>query len=244
MNKEIFLKDVSETKKFGQELARTLGYVDQKSIDLRHGICSNNEDFRAGVCNTDAKKSEVSDTNDRRPEGVRVKSSSASGFPLDRMPYGHRENPGHTTISPRTNQSIFDQHTPGAPTVIALRGDLGVGKSELARAFIREICGEDTVVPSPTFTLVQTYVGRAGQRISHFDLYRVEDVSELEEIGLSDAMKTDICLIEWPELAADFLPKNTIDVTIKESGAGRILVVIDNTQPNGTIHVYKGCSCQ
>ena len=66
-----------------------------------------------------------------------------------------------------------------APQTVALHGDLGMGKSEIARVIIKTLRGEDTVVPSPTFTLVQNYDG-----ISHFDLYRIVDASELEEIGL------------------------------------------------------------
>ena len=65
-----------------------------------------------------------------------------------------------------------------APVTVALHGDLGMGKSEIARTIIRTLRGENTVVPSPTFTLVQNYDG-----ISHFDLYRITDASELEEIG-------------------------------------------------------------
>src|SRR5574344_2868525 len=98
-----------------------------------------------------------------------------------------------------------------APCVVALYGDLGMGKSEIARAVIQTLRGADTVVPSPTFTLVQNYDG-----ISHFDLYRISDKSELEEIGLQHAIVNDITLIEWPEIAKDFLPKNTIHVYLQE----------------------------
>jgi tRNA threonylcarbamoyl adenosine modification protein YjeE len=107
-----------------------------------------------------------------------------------------------------------------APIVVALHGDLGMGKSEIARAIIHELCGDDVVVPSPTFTLVQNYDG-----ISHFDLYRVNDVSELEEIGLRHAIANDITLIEWPEIAADFLPADTIHIYITEQGEGRKLCI-------------------
>lgn len=107
-----------------------------------------------------------------------------------------------------------------APVTVALHGDLGMGKSEIARTIIKTLRGEDTVVPSPTFTLVQNYDG-----ISHFDLYRIGDVSELEEIGLPYAIDNDITLIEWPDIAADMLPKNTIHIYITEYAKGRKIVV-------------------
>lgn len=107
-----------------------------------------------------------------------------------------------------------------APVTVALHGDLGMGKSEIARTIIKTLRGEDTIVPSPTFTLVQNYDG-----ISHFDLYRIGDVSELEEIGLPYAIENDITLIEWPDIAKDILPKDTIHIYISQFGDGRKLVL-------------------
>ncbi len=101
-----------------------------------------------------------------------------------------------------------------APVVVALHGDLGMGKSEIARTIIRALRGENTVVPSPTFTIVQNYDG-----ISHFDLYRITDASELEEIGLPYAIQNDITLIEWPDVAEALLPKNTIHIYVSQCGA-------------------------
>lgn len=107
-----------------------------------------------------------------------------------------------------------------APVVVALHGDLGMGKSEIARKIIQTLRGADTVVPSPTFTIVQNYDG-----ISHFDLYRVEDPSELAEIGLAHAMAHDITLIEWPDIASDILPPDTIHIYITAHGTGRKIIV-------------------
>lgn len=107
-----------------------------------------------------------------------------------------------------------------APCVVALHGDLGMGKSEIARTVIQTLCGADTVVPSPTFTIVQNYDG-----ISHFDLYRIEDASELVEVGLSHAMANDITLIEWPEIAKEMLPADTIHVSITAYNDGRKIQV-------------------
>lgn len=110
------------------------------------------------------------------------------------------------------------------PTTIALHGDLGVGKSEIARIIIQTLCGADTVVPSPTFTLVQTYSFDKG-KISHFDLYRISDVAELVEIGLDYAIQNDITLIEWPDIAENMLPENTIHIYISEYDSGRKIVI-------------------
>ena len=107
-----------------------------------------------------------------------------------------------------------------APVTVALHGDLGMGKSEIARTIIQTLRGADTVVPSPTFTIVQNYDG-----ISHFDLYRINDASELVEIGLPYAIENDITLIEWPDIATDMLPENTIHLYITEHDAGRKVVV-------------------
>ena len=110
--------------------------------------------------------------------------------------------------------------TLSAPCVVALHGDLGMGKSEIARTIIQTLRGADTVVPSPTFTIVQSYDG-----ISHFDLYRLEDASELTEVGLAHAINNDITLIEWPEMADDILPESTIHVFISQYNDGRKIVV-------------------
>jgi tRNA threonylcarbamoyl adenosine modification protein YjeE len=110
---------------------------------------------------------------------------------------------------------------PGRPACVALTGDLGAGKTEFARAVIREIVGKDIVVPSPTFTLIQEY----GQ-ISHFDLYRIKNADELEEIGFFDAISKNIVLIEWPEIAEKFLPKDTVRVDLEVRGAGRQITIV------------------
>ena len=107
-----------------------------------------------------------------------------------------------------------------APVTVALHGNLGMGKSEIARTIIQTLRGADTVVPSPTFTIVQNYDG-----ISHFDLYRIEDKSELTEIGLPFAIANDITLIEWPEIAEDILPENTVHIFITEQGNGRKILM-------------------
>ena len=108
-----------------------------------------------------------------------------------------------------------------AGDVVALEGDLGAGKSTLARGLIQAAMGNEIAVPSPTFTLVQTYEPPAGPRIWHFDLYRLTDPEELIELGWDEALSDGIALIEWPERAGDTLPAATLWLGLEELGNGR-----------------------
>jgi N-acetylmuramate 1-kinase len=104
--------------------------------------------------------------------------------------------------------------------VLALSGDLGAGKSTLARALIRANANEPALeVPSPTFTLVQSYDGRVP--VSHFDLYRLGSSSELDELGLGEILIAGAAVIEWPENAGDLLPAGTVKVKLEPDGDGR-----------------------
>ncbi|MFW5680069.1 MAG: tRNA (adenosine(37)-N6)-threonylcarbamoyltransferase complex ATPase subunit type 1 TsaE [Pseudomonadota bacterium] len=82
--------------------------------------------------------------------------------------------------------------------VVGLRGDLGAGKSTLARACLRSLAGAAIEVPSPTFTLVQIYDLPACS-VWHVDLYRLADPAEVDELGLEEALDRAALLIEWPE---------------------------------------------
>ena len=96
--------------------------------------------------------------------------------------------------------------------VIALSGDLGAGKTAFARAFIRAR-GSGEAVPSPTFTLVQVY--DAGETsVWHFDAYRLRDPEEVWELGIEDAFRDGISLIEWPERLGDLVPPHRLEIML------------------------------
>src|SRR5712691_4360291 len=100
----------------------------------------------------------------------------------------------------------------GPADVIALKGDLGAGKTSFARAFIRARGGSEEV-PSPTFTLVQVYeLGES--TIWHFDCYRLRHPEEAWELAIEDAFNDGISLIEWPELLGPLLPSRRLLISL------------------------------
>jgi tRNA threonylcarbamoyl adenosine modification protein YjeE len=97
--------------------------------------------------------------------------------------------------------------------IVTLSGDLGAGKTTFARALIRYLAGDDTVeVPSPTFTLLQTYA-LPRFTLVHADFYRLSGAAELAELGFEDLPAGTVVLMEWPDRAAGFLPPDRIDIT-------------------------------
>ncbi len=99
------------------------------------------------------------------------------------------------------------------PAIVTLSGELGAGKSVLARAIIHAL-GYSGAVKSPTYTLVETYA-TANCSIAHLDLYRLADPEELHYIGFDDVVSQhDLVLIEWPEQAGDFLPEADLAIAI------------------------------
>ncbi len=107
----------------------------------------------------------------------------------------------------------------GAGDTVLLSGPVGAGKSHFARVVIRAHLGEDTEVPSPSFTLVQCY--DAGFEIWHADLYRLSHSYEVAELGLEEAMGKALCLIEWPDRLAQ-IPNNAIALSLAMAGGGRM----------------------
>ena len=97
---------------------------------------------------------------------------------------------------------------------IALQGTLGVGKSFFAKNFINYLQTHPTEILSPTFNLVYQYDTILG-KVFHFDLYRLKKTDELENIGFFDILQNHITLIEWPQIAEKYLPKNCLKITIK-----------------------------
>jgi tRNA threonylcarbamoyladenosine biosynthesis protein TsaE len=108
----------------------------------------------------------------------------------------------------------------GAGDVILLEGDVGAGKTHFARAVIKSLLLEDEDVPSPTFTLVQTYDTTAGA-LWHTDLYRLSSDFEVEELGLDEAMETAVCLIEWPDRLGPLSPASALVIILEPMDNGR-----------------------
>ncbi len=104
--------------------------------------------------------------------------------------------------------------------VVALRGDLGAGKTCLVRALIRTLGDDREVVPSPTFTLVQTY-DLPGFMLWHFDLFRIEAPEDAFELDIEEAFASGVSLIEWPDRLGRWLPAARLDIGLAFAQPGR-----------------------
>lgn len=97
---------------------------------------------------------------------------------------------------------------------LLLDGPIGAGKTHLARHLIQSLLTTPEDVPSPTFTLVQTYDTRIAE-LWHADLYRLTSLNEIEELGLTDAFDAAICLVEWPEILGTLAPINALALKLR-----------------------------
>ena len=114
----------------------------------------------------------------------------------------------------------------GIGDIVALSGDLGAGKSTLARALIRALAEDESLdIPSPTYTLVQVY--DTAPPVAHFDLYRIGGDLELDELGFEDATETGVVLAEWPQNAPAVLQAANVVVRLDMAaqGEGRIAAI-------------------
>lgn len=114
-----------------------------------------------------------------------------------------------------------------AGDVVALEGGLGAGKTTLVRGLIQALIGPEEEVPSPTYTLVQTY-DAAAFPIWHFDLYRLNSPDDVLELGW-DETQEGVALVEWPDRAGSRLPRSHLMIRLEISGEGRAALL----EPHG-----------
>lgn len=112
-------------------------------------------------------------------------------------------------------------------TVLAFRGSMGAGKTTFIKAICEELGVED-VINSPTFAIINEYRSTTtGELIYHFDFYRINKLSEAEDIGTEDYFYSGaLCFIEWPEKIEELLPGDVVEVTITEQPDGSRIVEI------------------
>lgn len=112
-----------------------------------------------------------------------------------------------------------------ARAVVHLEGDLGAGKTTLARALLRAL-GVQGAIKSPTYTLIERYPVEGGE-VAHLDLYRIADPEELAFLGLDELFDSArLWLVEWPARGAAFLPPADLRIQLKVDGAGRVARLI------------------
>ena len=127
----------------------------------------------------------------------------------------HLDEPGVLELGGRLGRAL------GGAGAVHIHGQLGAGKTTLCRGLLRAL-GHEGAVKSPTFTLVEPYDLGDGVEVFHFDLYRLADPGELDYVGVDDYFTGQrLCLIEWPEKAAGFLPAHDLEIEIDVSGETR-----------------------
>ena len=145
------------------------------------------------------------------------------------------------TANERLMPAVRDMERLGAAIAARLRpgdtvclwGPLGAGKSTLARGLIRALTSPEEEVPSPTFTLVQSY-DAPRLTVAHFDLYRLTSADEAFELGLDEALEAGAAVIEWPERLQGRLPEDRLDVVIAFSSQGAAAGRLARLQGHGS----------
>lgn len=109
-------------------------------------------------------------------------------------------------------------------TVLAFHGEMGAGKTTFIKAFCAELGVVDNVA-SPTFAIVNEYLTPKKNTVYHFDLYRLETIDDLMNIGAEDYFYSgNLCLIEWPDIASSLLPANTIKINLTVGQEGTRII--------------------
>jgi len=125
-------------------------------------------------------------------------------------------------------RALAPRLTPG--DTLLLEGPIGSGKTHIARAIVAArlaVAGRAEDIPSPTYTLVQTYADGLAE-IWHADLYRLTDPAEIMELGLDDAFASAIVLIEWPDRLGGLVPPGALRLTLAHHGPGRDLTLFSD----------------
>lgn len=111
--------------------------------------------------------------------------------------------------------------------IFILKGEMGNGKTALIKSLAKVLDIKDEI-SSPTYSIVNEYLLPNGKKLFHFDLYRINDIEELYDIGIEEYFHSnDFCFIEWPEIAMDLIPKNSIEIKIELRSDVREIEVTD-----------------
>ena len=127
--------------------------------------------------------------------------------------------------------------------MVGLNGPLGVGKSAFARFIIQAACGTSQDVPSPTFTLVQSYESADGVPVMHMDLYRLTDPEEVFALGVEDSFLEAANLVEWPSKMQGYWPQTAVNITF-EYGEGERRLFTLSAAPSFCDALQKGIAKQ